>query len=168
MMENMKELINRIRDKICGLEKRIDDPHKNKWKQLLVKRLANRVDIFSVECQECRSIKESFNYIYTHHYGKSATINNDDNNYKLPMKQVIHHLNKKHRLVNEKQYVKRLVFASLVFGLILIFLGYGLLYFGITLLALSVTVPALFGRVIFSYTVGYLLDLRAKKQGRVI
>ncbi len=168
IMEKMKELINRIRDRLYGLEKRRDNQRNNKWKQTLVKRLVNRVEIFSTECRECRSIKENFQYLYIRHNGKSEPTNNFDNNYELLMKQVIHHLKKKHRLVNEKQYVKRLVFASLVFSLILILLGYGLLYFGITLLALSVTIPALFGRVIFSYTVGYLLDLRAKKQGRVI
>ncbi|UCE97806.1 MAG: hypothetical protein JSV74_00255 [Dehalococcoidia bacterium] len=164
----MKELINLIRGKICRLEKRVNNQRNNKWEQPLIKRLANRVDIFSVECKECRSIKDNFKYICTRHYAESEIINNNDNNYELTTKQIIHHLKKKHRLVIEKQYVRRLVFASLVFGLILILIGYGLLYFGITLLALSVTIPALFGRVIFSYTLGYLLDLRAKKQGRVI
>jgi hypothetical protein len=168
MEKNKKDLFSRIRNKIYGAEKRMGTQCKITWKQPLIQRLANRVDIFSAECQECRSIKQNFNYISKCHSGESDTILNDYNSYKPTTRQVLHHLQKRHRLVNEKQYVKRLVFLSLIFGLILILLGYGLLYFGITLLTLSVTIPALFGRVIFSFTVGYLLDLRAKKQGRVI
>ena len=168
MKKNKKDLFNRIRDKIYKAEKRMCNQCKITWKQPLVQRLANRVDIFSDECQECRSIKQNFDYVSKCHSGDSDTIPNNYNSYKPTTKQIIHHLQKRHGLVNEKQYVKRLVFVSLIFGLILILLGNGLLYFGITLLTLSVTIPALFGRVIFSYTVGYLLDMRAKKQGRVI
>jgi len=166
-MENKKAWYNRIRSKI-GMQQQLDNLEGCSLKLPLIKRLANRVDTFSVECKECLGIKRNLECISRDQSKKPVEIQDDYRRYMLTIKQIIYHLKKKHRLVSEKQYVKRLVFASLIFGLILILLGYGLLYFGITLLALSVTVPALFGRVIFSYTVGYLLDMRAKKQGRVI
>jgi hypothetical protein len=50
----------------------------------------------------------------------------------------------------------------------LVMAGYVLVSFGITVLVLSITLPALIIRVLLGYIVGYLLDRRAKQKGRVI
>jgi len=89
-------------------------------------------------------------------------------NYLTTIKSITKHLKRKHRLVGEKQYVKRFVSIGAAFGLSLVISGYVLINFGITVLVLSITLPALVIRVIFGYAVGYLLDKRAKKQDRVI
>ena len=71
-------------------------------------------------------------------------------------------------MVEERHYIKRYVLISFTLGISLVLLGLILLSFGITLLALNITLIALVTRVIFSYTIGYFLDRRARKRGRVI
>jgi hypothetical protein len=89
-------------------------------------------------------------------------------NYLTAIKGITKHLKRKHRLVDEKQYIKRFVSIAAAFGLSLVMSGFVLINFGITVLVLSLTLPALVIRVIFGYAVGYLLDNRARKQDRVI
>jgi putative flippase GtrA len=84
------------------------------------------------------------------------------------VKGIAKHLKRTHGLVEERQYVKRYVLIGLTFGLSLILLCLILLNFGVTLLALNVTVLALITRVIFGYIVGHFLDRRARKRGRVL
>jgi hypothetical protein len=139
-----------------------------KWKIPLLKRLSKKVDSFSRECDECQRIKhqlESLGWYLAH---KQGIVRQEYKNYQSTIKRIVYHLKRKHRLVNDRQYVKRFVATSFVLGLVLILFGYILLHFGITILVLSITIPALFGRIIFSYAIGHLLDIRAKKQGRVI
>jgi VIT1/CCC1 family predicted Fe2+/Mn2+ transporter len=90
------------------------------------------------------------------------------NKYLLVLKSIMKHLKQRHGLVVEKQYIKRFVSIGVAFGLFLVMLGYVLISFGITILVLSITLPALIIRIFLGYIVGYLLDRRAKKQGRVI
>jgi hypothetical protein len=89
-------------------------------------------------------------------------------NYLTTIKHITKHLKRKHGLVDEKQYVKRFISIGAAFGLSLVMSGYVLINFGITVLVLSITLPALVIRIVFGYVAGYLLDKRAKKQGRVI
>lgn len=139
-----------------------------KWRFPLLKRLAKRVDGLSDKCEECQSMKNQIEGLYQHLAHWQDIVRHEYKNYQAVLKCITLHLKQKHKLVNEKQYTKRLVSASFLLGLLLIVLGCVLLYFGNTLLALSITIPALFIRVIFSYTIGFLLDFRAEKQGRVI
>jgi hypothetical protein len=89
-------------------------------------------------------------------------------NYLTTFKGIVKHLRQRHGLVVEKHYIKRFVSIGAAFGLSLVMFGYVLLSFGITVLVLSITLPALIIRVLLGYIVGYLLDRRAKQQGRVI
>lgn len=139
-----------------------------KWKLPLLKRLSRRVDDFSRECAECQGIKPKVEEVCRYLSYQQGVVRQEFRNYRTTLKDITHHLRQKHKLINEKQYVKRFVFTSFVLGLTLILLGYILLCFGSTILALSITIPTLFGRIIFSYVIGHLLDMRAKKQGRVI
>jgi hypothetical protein len=141
---------------------------KRKWKLPLIRRMSKRVDGFSRECEECQGIKHQLEELCRYLAHKQGIVRQEYKNYQSTIKRITHHLKQKHRLINEKQYVKRFVSTSFVLGLTLILFGYILLCFGNTLLALSITIPALFGRIIFSYAIGHLLDIRAKKQGRVI
>jgi hypothetical protein len=83
------------------------------------------------------------------------------------IKNITRHLKRSHGLVEEKHYVKRYVFIGITFGILLVLLGLILLSFGITLLALNITLTALVTRTLFGYAIGYFLDRRARKQGRV-
>ncbi len=134
----------------------------------LLRRLVKRVDGFSGECEECQKLKHKFEVLCGYLANHQQIARPEYQSYQATMRSIVYHLKRKHRLVNEKQHIKRLVSASFLFGLFFVMLGYVLLNFGITLLALSITIPALFARVIFSYTIGYLLDFRAKRQSRVI
>jgi len=89
-------------------------------------------------------------------------------NYLEVIKSITRHLKRSHGLVEERHYVKRYVLISLTFGISLVLLGLILLSFGFCLLTLNITLTALATRVMFSYTIGYFLDRRARKRGRVL
>jgi uncharacterized BrkB/YihY/UPF0761 family membrane protein len=84
------------------------------------------------------------------------------------VKGITKHLKRTHGLVEQRQYVKRFVSIAFSLGIVLVLLGLILLNFGITLLALNITLTALVTRVTFGYMIGYFLDRRARKQGRVL
>jgi len=92
---------------------------------------------------------------------------NNFRSYQSIIKGISKHLKRTHGLVEERQYVKRYVLIGLTFGLSLVLLCLILLNFGVTLLALNITVLALITRVIFGYIVGNFLDRRARKRGRI-
>jgi Flp pilus assembly protein TadB len=100
--------------------------------------------------------------------GESGLNHTERRQYLTGMAQVTRHLNRKHRLVGERHYVKRFVSVAVALGLGLVGLGYLLLSLGITLIVFTLALPALVGRIVFSYLVGLFMDRRAKKRGRVI
>ena len=130
-------------------------------------RLADRVAAFSPECEVCRSLQSRISDLGANVAGRRRARENS-RIYLRAIKGIARHLKRTHRLVEEKQYVKRYVSMGLCFGLSLIVLSLILTSFGITLLALNMAVLALFPRVIFGYTIGSLLDKRSRKRGRVI
>jgi hypothetical protein len=167
-MDRKQAWYDGINKQISIQENHLGFSSQRKWRFPLLRRLLKRVDGFSQECEDCQAIKHQLEELCRYRARRQGTVHWDYKNYRANIKRITHHLKRTHRLISEKQYVKRFVSTSFVLGLVLILLGYVLLIFGNTLLALSVTIPALFGRVIFSYTIGKLLDMRAKKQGRVI
>ena len=167
-MDKKQAWYDGINKQISIQENQLGFSNQGKWRFPLLRRLSKRVDGFSRECEECQGIKRQLEELCRYLAHQQGIVRKEYKNYQATIKRISHHLKLKHRLINEKQYIKRFVSVSFIFGLTLILLGYVLLYFGNTLLALSITIPALFGRVIFSYAIGYLLDTRAKKQGRVI
>ena len=123
----------------------------------LLLHLAGRVASFSPECEICQSL--------------TIQIEQLDRNlcaYPGVMKSIIGHLKRSHGLVEKRHYVKRCVLISFSAGISLVLFGLILLSFGIILLAWNITLIALFIRMIFSYTIGYFLDKRSEKLGRVI
>ncbi|HEX79332.1 MAG TPA: magnesium transporter [Dehalococcoidia bacterium] len=167
-MNKEQDWYEKINKHITMLENQSGFLDRKKWHFPLLSRLAKRVDSYSDECQECHRLKYEIEVLCGYHANSQQTTPSNYQSYQTTIKSIVQHLKRKHRLVNEKQNIKRLVSASFLFGLFFIMLGYLLFNFGITLLALSITIPALFIRVIFSCTVGYLLDLRAKRRGLVI
>jgi len=167
-MDKKRDWCEEINKQISMQENQLGFFARRKWRLPLLGRLVKRIDGFSSECKECQRIKYKLEVLCRYLVNHQQIARPEYRSYQTTMRSIVHHLKRKHRLINEKQHIKRLVSVSFLFGLFFILLGVVLLYFGNTLLALSITIPALFIRVIFSYTIGYLLDFRAKRQGRVI
>ena len=140
-----------------------------KWYRLpLLLRLARQVATFSPECEICSSLQVQIAQLDANLQKQSLMTRQSLKDYFDVMKSITRHLKRSHGLVEERHYVKRYVFISFTLGILLVLLGLILLNFGITLLALNVTLAALITRVAFSYTIGYFLDRRARKRGRVL
>jgi hypothetical protein len=131
-------------------------------------RVARRVSAFSTECQECQNLKYQISNLSENLTHSSQEHRKKYRTYLATFKTAIKHLRRKHGLVEDKLYIKRFVSIGIAFGLSFIIAGYVLVDFGITMLTISLTLPALFTRILSGYAFGYLLDRRAKKQGRVI
>lgn len=153
---------------ITELKDRLSPSGQRRYKLSLFIRVTRRVASFSTHCEECRSLKSQITKLSEDLIYSPQMTPKEYGNYLTTIKSITKHLKRKHRLVDEKQYIKRFVSIGAAFGLALVMSGYVLINFGITVLVLSITLPALVIRVIFGYAVGYLLDKRAKKQDRVI
>jgi hypothetical protein len=154
------------RARVC--RQRLSPREQRQFRLEILPRLARRVDSFSDECCQCQHLKNELSHISQLLTHRSGLNHNERKQYLSGMAQVTRHLNRKHRLVSERHYVKRFVSLAVALGLGLVGLGYLLLYLGVTLIVLTVALPALIGRIIFSYLVGLFMDRRAKKRGRVI
>ena len=154
------------RTRVC--RQRLSPREQRQFRLEMLPRLARRVDSFSDECYQCQHLKNELNRISQFLTCQSGLGHEERRQYLSGMAQVTRHLNRKHRLVSERHYVKRFVSMAVALGLGLVGLGYLLLYLGVTLIVLTVALPALVGRIIFSYLVGLFMDRRAKKKGRVI
>ena len=153
--------LSKIKDNMSPSEQR-------RYKLPMLLRLTQRVALFSPECETCQGLQSQIISIGTK-FNYSPRMNRQNfRSYLSVIKGIIKHLKRTHGLVEERQYVKRYLFMGMIFGLSVIALGLILLNFGITLLALNVTAPALVTRIIFSGTIGYILDRRAKSRGNVL
>jgi hypothetical protein len=153
---------------ISTLRVRLSPAGRRKWKLSLFLRAAGRVAGFAADCEECRSLQSQINGLSEGLLRSPQMTPQEYRDYLNALKGTIKHLQRRHGLVVEKQYIRRFVSIGAAFGLSLVMAGYVLISFGITVLVLSITLPALILRVLIGYTVGYLLDRRAKNQGRVI
>jgi hypothetical protein len=153
---------------ISALKARLSPAGRRRHKLSLFTRAAGRVADFAADCEECRSLQSQIHRINEGLVHSAPMTPREYSNYLTTLKGIVKHLRQRHGLVVEKHYIKRFVSIGAAFGLSLVMFGYVLLSFGITVLVLSITLPALIIRVLLSYAVGYLLDRRAKNQGRVI
>ena len=140
----------------------------NGYRLPLLMRLARQVAAFSPECEICRSLQVQIARLGANLPNQPPMTHQSLRDYLDVIKNITRHLKHSHGMVKEKYYVKRYVLISFTFGILLMLLGLILLSFGITLLALNITLTALVTRVIFSYTIGYFLDRRVRKRGRVL
>ena len=159
--EGIAEEISKLKDRLSAIDQ-------SRYKLSLFLRMAERVACFSDDCEGCQDLRTKITGLKEDLICSQQMTPEEYGNYRTTIKGITRHLKRKHRLVDERQYIKRFVSASVALGLSLIMFGYILLSFGITVLVLSITLPALILRVIFGGTIGYLLDKRAKRQGRVI
>ena len=159
--------LGKVVRQINQAEGRLTPVERKRLKLGLLLRSARRVAVYSSECATCRALQGHIADIS----GRLATWEGpvrDLRGYPELTIEITRHLRLAHRLVDEQHYVKRLVLAGLAFGVSTVGLGLVLVNFGVTVLTLGVTLPALAMRVAFSYTVGRLLDRRAKRRGRVL
>ena len=147
--------------------KELHVPDCKQYRPSRVLHLARRIAAFSPECEICRSLQVQIDQLCLNISDQLPIPRQSRKDYLYVIKNITRHLKCSHGLVEEKHYVKRYVFIGVTFGILVVLLGLILLSFGITLLALNITVTALVTRTIFGYTIGYFLDRRARKQGRV-
>ena len=134
----------------------------------LLLQLARQVASFAPECEICQSLQVQIAQLGASLENRYLMTRQSLREYLGLMKNITRHLKRSHGLVEERHYAKRCVLASLTLGILLVLLGLILLNFGIALLALNITLIALIVRVMFSYSIGYFLDRRARKLGRVL
>ena len=167
-MDNSDDWIREVTTEISKTEERISPTEQRRYRLPLLLRLARRVAAFSPECEVCQSLQSQIINLGANLADLPRMTRQSFRNYLDVVKGIAKHLKQTHGLVEERQYVKRYVFIGFTFGISLVLLGLIMLSFGITLLALNITFTALITRVVFSYMVGYFLDRRARKQGKVL
>ena len=167
-MDNSDEWTREVASAISKAEEHISPSDQRHYRLPLLLRSARRVAAFSPECEVCQSLQSQIINLGVNLADLPRMTRQSSRDYLDIVKGITKHLKRTHGLVEERQYVKRYVLIGLTFGLSLVMLGLILLSFGITLLALNITLTALIMRVVFSYTVGYFLDRRARKRGRVL
>jgi len=131
-------------------------------------RLARQLAVHSKGCEICRGLEVQIAQFDADLSDQPLMSRQILDEYLSMMKNITRHLKLSHGLVEERHYVRRFVFTGFSFGISVVILGLILLNFGITLLALNITLVALITRVTFGYIIGYFMDRRARKQGRVI
>jgi len=141
---------------------------RKRYRVQLLLRLAVQVATFSPECEMCRGLQVQITQLGADLARRPPMNRQSLRDYLEVIKNITQHLKHSHGLVEERHYIKRCVLIGLTFGISLVLLGLILLSFGITLLTLNITLTALITRVMFSYTIGYFLDRRARKRGRVL
>ena len=167
-VDNSDEWISKVAGDISKAEERFSPSDQRHYRLPFLLRLARRVAAFSPECEVCQSLQSQIISLSANLADLPRMTRQSFGDYLDVVKSIAKHLKKTHGLVEERQHVKRYVLIGLTFGSSLVLLGLILLNFGITLMTLNITVPALFTRIIFGYTVGYVLDRRARKRGRVL
>ena len=167
-MDNSNDWTRKVVGEISKAEEHISPSDQQHYRLPLLLRLARRVAAFSPECEVCQSLQSQIIILGVDSAYLPRMTRQSFRNYLAVVKGITKHLKRTHGLVEEKQYVKRYVLIGFTFGISLVLLGLILLSFGITLLALNITLTALITRVLFSYMLGYFLDKRARKQGRVL
>ena len=146
----------------------ISTSDQKRYRLPLLLRLAVQVATFSPECKICRALQVQIAQLSVDLAHRLPVNRQSLRDYLEVIKSITRHLKRSHGLVEERHHVKRYLLIGLTFGILLVLLGLILLSFGITLLALNITLTALITRVMFSYTIGYCLDRRARKRGRVL
>jgi hypothetical protein len=149
------------------VEDSISPSARKRYRLPLFLRMARRVNAFSPECGVCQDLQGRIISLGADLTRTPQMTRKNLRNYLSIIKIITRHLKQTHGLKEERQYVKRFLILGSAAGLSTVVLGLVLLSFGITLFTLNVTVPALVTRVIFSYTIGRILDKRAKNRGKV-
>jgi hypothetical protein len=149
--------LDRVVRQIEQAEGRLTPSDWRRLKLALLLRSARRVAAYSAECATCHALQGHIEDTAALLAAPGRPDQMDLSTQLASVTEVARHLRLAHGLVVEQHYVTRFVIGGLV-----------LVNYGITVLTLGVTLPALATRVAFSYTVGRLLDRRAKRRGRVL
>ena len=167
-MNSSDNWIRKVSSEISKAEDNISPSDRRHYRLSLLLRSARRVAAFSPECEVCQSLQSEITNLSANLADLPRMPRRSFKNYLDVVKSTVKHLKRTHGLVEEGQHIKRYFLIGLTFGSSLVVLGLILLNFGITLLTLSITVPALITRVIFSSAIGFILEKRARKRGRVL
>jgi hypothetical protein len=165
-MDNVHDKVGEITEEMGGARDAFPASTRKQLPKFL--RLVRRVAVFSADCAVCRDLQNQIIGLGSGLVRHPRMTRENLQNYLHIMKATTRHFKKGHGLVEERQYVKRFLWIGLAVGLSTVVFGLILIGFGFTVLTLNVTLPALALRVIFSGTVGLVLDKKAKKSGRVL
>lgn len=134
----------------------------------LLLRSAERVAAFSPECEKCRVLQVQIAGLGAELDNSRRMTRQNLKGHLKVIKGVTKHLRRTHGLAEERHYIKRFATTSVTVGLSFVALSLVLLSLGVTLLALNLTLIALVPRIAFGCTIGYLLDRRARRMGKVM
>lgn len=130
-----------------------------KFKLDYLLRLAGKVAEFSEICPECQPYRADISGLLDVPVNAALMNRDDRKQYSRKMNEISKHLKKTHKLVSAGQYVSILSGIGWAMGTAL---GAALDSFGIE------TSAGMFIGIALGYGVGFLLDRKAKKEGRVI
>ncbi len=147
---------------------RMDRSERKRYKMSLLLSCVHRVAAFRPGCEECRALQQQITRLAQDIGSPSGLSGAGVMNHLGVVKAVARHLGRSHHLVSEQHYVKRMLIAAAAVGISTVVVGLVLLNLGIGILMLNVTLPALALRIVFGYTIGRMLDRRAKRRGLVI
>lgn len=142
------------------VESNREELRKSKYKLDLFLRIAKRTDSLAISCSECQRLKGLIER-NSDEFGSLQSSGKARSNYLFLLNQSKIHLQKKHKLVPEGKYMRIWFTAGWIFG------G----FFGLTLLTTGMSMggsTGIFIGVISGSIIGFMLDSRARKEGKVI
>jgi hypothetical protein len=166
-MNGLDDGVDIVTDTIYAIEDNVPDSERKRYRFPLLICLAKRLTAFSPGCDICRHLQGQIVSLCSDLVRDPPMTRRSFRNYLHVLKMITRHLKRGHGLAEKRQYTKRFLFFSLITGLFTVVIILVLLSFGITLFTLNITLPALFMRVVASYTTGLILDKRAVKHGKV-
>ncbi len=166
--ENEADWVRRVSGHFGAAATRMDRSARKRYKMSLLISCARRVAAFRPGCEECRSLQQRIDRLAEEVGSPPGLSRARVMNHLDVVKAATRHLRRNHHLVSKQHYVKSMLVVAGAIGISTVVVGLVLLNLGIGVLVLNVTLPALAFRIVFGYTIGRLLDRRAKRRGLVI
>ncbi len=166
--ETQADWVRQVSGHLDAAAARMDRSERRRYKLSLLLSCARRVAAFCPGCRECRALQEQINKLAQDIGSPPGLSVPSVIDHLDVVRAITRHLGRNHHLVLEQHYVKRMLVAAAAVGISTVVVGLVLVNLGIGVLMLNITLPALAFRLGFGYTIGRVLDRRAKRRGLVI
>ncbi len=160
--------IDKIARDISKLEMNLLPSQRKRYRLPLLLDVARRVTVFSAECEACQILKARIEFLISLLVLGCRIEDLNPKDYLNSVKDIVRHLQTTHSLVRRWHFLKKYVILGLTIGILLVILGLVLGSFGITLLGLNITLPAMVTRLVLSSGFGYFRDRIARHRGKVL